>query len=76
MRFHQVVGYPIYKYIQNLRRAKFTKKLLGTVQAIFEPAMDLGLNDTKNVTRHFKETKSYIPLEYRHRIWPVSDGAA
>ena len=67
MRFQQVIGYPIYKYIQNLRMEKFAKKLLETDQAIFEIAMDLGLNDTKNIARHFKQIKGCTPLEYRHR---------
>lgn len=67
MRFQQVVGYPIYQYIQNLRMEKFARKLLETDQAVFEIAMDLGLNDTKNIARHFKQVKGCTPLEYRHR---------
>lgn len=67
MRFQQVIGYPIYKYIQNLRIEKFSKKLLETDQAVFEIAMDLGLNDTKNIARQFKLIKGCTPLEYRHR---------
>ncbi|QHV98752.1 AraC family transcriptional regulator [Spirosoma endbachense] len=67
MRFQQVIGYPIYKYIQNLRIEKFSKKLLETDQAVFEIAMDLGLNDTKNIARQFKQIKGCTPLEYRHR---------
>ena len=67
MRFQQVVGYPIYKYIQNLRMEKFSKKLLETDLTIFEIALDLGLNDTKNIARQFKQVKGCTPLEYRHR---------
>ncbi|WP_020601279.1 xylose operon transcription regulator XylR [Spirosoma panaciterrae] len=67
MRFLQVVGYPIYKYIQNLRIEKFSKKLLETDQAVFEIAMDLGLNDSKNIARQFKQVKGVTPLEYRHK---------
>ncbi|WP_019990244.1 xylose operon transcription regulator XylR [Rudanella lutea] len=67
MRFQEVIGYPIYKYIQNLRIEKFSKKLLETDQAVFEIAMDLGLNDTKNIARQFKQIKGCTPLEYRHR---------
>ncbi|GAB3023056.1 XylR family transcriptional regulator [Spirosoma pulveris] len=67
MRFQQVIGYPIYKYIQNLRIEKFAKKLLETDQAVFEIAMDLGLNDTRNIARQFKQIKGCTPLKYRHR---------
>ncbi|MBD2755608.1 AraC family transcriptional regulator [Spirosoma validum] len=67
MRFQQVIGYPIYKYIQNLRMEKFSKKLLETDLTVFEIAMDLGLSDTKNIARQFKQIKGCTPLEYRHR---------
>lgn len=67
IRFQRVIGYPIYKYIQNLRMEKFAKKLLETDQAVFEIPMDLGLTDTKNIARQFKQIKGCTPLEYRHR---------
>ncbi|UFH52994.1 DNA-binding transcriptional regulator [Spirosoma sp. KNUC1025] len=67
MRFQQVVGYPIYKYIQNLRMEKFCQKLLETDLTVFEIGLDLGLNDTKNIARQFKQVKGCTPLEYRHR---------
>lgn len=64
-RFLQITGYPIYKYIFNLRIEKFTQKLLETDQTIFEIAMDLGLNDSKNIARQFKQVKGCNPIEYR-----------
>ncbi len=67
MRFQQVIGYPIYKYIQNLRMEKFSKKLLETDLTVFEIALDLGMNDTKNIARQFRQVKGCTPLEYRHR---------
>lgn len=67
IRFQRVIGCPIYHYIQNLRMEKFSKKLLETDQAVFEIAMDLGLNDMKNIARQFKQIKGCTPLEYRHR---------
>src|SRR5690606_12229127 len=50
-RFLQITGMPIYKYIFNLRIDKFTQKLLETDQTIFEIALDMGLNDSKNIAR-------------------------
>lgn len=64
-RFLHITGYPIYKYIFNLRIEKFTQKLLETDQTIFEIAMDLGLTDSKNIARQFKQLKGYNPIEYR-----------
>lgn len=64
-RFLHITGYPIYKYIFNLRIEKFTQKLLETDQTIFEIAMDLGLTDSKNIARQFKQVKGCNPIEYR-----------
>lgn len=66
-RFLQITGYPIYKYIFNLRIEKFTQKLLETDQTIFEIALDLGLNDSKNIARQFKQVKGCNPIEYRKK---------
>jgi LacI family transcriptional regulator len=66
-RFLQITGYPIYKYIFNLRIEKFTQKLLETDLTVFEIAMDLGLNDSKNIARQFKQVKGCNPIEYRKR---------
>lgn len=66
-RFLQITGYPIYKYIFNLRIEKFTQKLLETDQTVFEIALDLGLNDSKNIARQFKQVKGCNPIEYRKR---------
>lgn len=66
-RFHQITGYPIYKYIFNLRIEKFTQRLLETDQTVFEIALDLGLNDSKNIARQFKQVKGCNPIEYRKR---------
>ncbi len=68
LRFQRSVGFPIYKYMQNLRMEKFSKKLLETDQAIFDIALDLGFTDTKNVGRQFRQVYGYSPQEYRSRF--------
>jgi LacI family transcriptional regulator len=64
-RFVQTTGYPVYEYIYNQRIEKFTQKLLETDMTIFEIALDLGLSDSKNIARQFKQIKGLTPVEYR-----------
>jgi len=66
-RFQCITGYAVYEYIYKLRIEKFTKKLLETDQTIFEIALDLGLNDSKNIARQFKQIKGCTPMEYRKK---------
>lgn len=66
-RFLNTTGFPVYKYIFNLRMEKFTQKLLDTDQTVFEIALDLGFNDGKNIARQFKQVKGCNPIEYRRR---------
>lgn len=66
-RFVAVTGYPIYQYIFNLRIEKFCQKLLETDMTVFEIAMDIGLTDTKNISRQFKQIMGCTPIEYRNR---------
>jgi LacI family transcriptional regulator len=66
-RFLQVTGYPVYEYIFNLRIEKFTQKLLETDLSVFEIAVDLGLNDSKNIARQFRQIKGCTPSEYRKK---------
>lgn len=66
-RFQEITGYPIYKYIFNLRMEKLSSKLLDTDLNVFEIAIELGLNDSKNIARQFKTLKGCTPSEYRKR---------
>ncbi|MCG8306133.1 MAG: DNA-binding transcriptional regulator [Cytophagales bacterium] len=66
-RFQKVTGHPVYEYIFKLRIEKFTEKLLDTDLTIFEIAVDLGLNDSKNIARQFRQVKGCTPLEYRKK---------
>lgn len=66
-RFAQTTGYPVYEYIYKQRIEQFTKKLLETEMSIFEIALDLGLSDSKNIARQFKQIKGLTPMEYRKK---------
>ncbi|MBI1769632.1 MAG: DNA-binding transcriptional regulator [Bacteroidetes bacterium] len=66
-RFQQVTGFPVYKYIYNLRIEKFAQKLLETDKAVFEIALDIGLEDGKNISRTFKKIKGCTPHEFRKK---------
>jgi LacI family transcriptional regulator len=67
-RFVLTTGYPVYEYIYNQRIEKFTQKLLETDLTIFEIALDLGLNDSKNIARQFKQIKGLTPVAYRKKF--------
>ncbi|WP_341225135.1 DNA-binding transcriptional regulator [uncultured Arcticibacterium sp.] len=67
-RFLDMTGYPIYKYIFNLRIEKFSQKLLETDLSVFEIALELGFLDTKNIARQFKQMKGCTPTEYRNQF--------
>jgi len=66
-RFAQITGYPVYKYIYNLRAEKFRQKLLETDMTIAEIAYELGLDDAKNIAEQFKRINGLTPLEYRRK---------
>jgi len=66
-RFLECTGLPIYKYISTLRMEKFAEKVLQTDNAIYEIALDLGFEDSKNIARQFKQTYGCSPQEFRKR---------
>lgn len=67
-RFVLTTGYPVYEYIYNQRIERFTQKLLETDLTIFEIALDLGLSDSKNIARQFKQIKGLTPVAYRKKF--------
>ena len=66
-RFLECTGMPIYKYISTLRMEKFAEKILQTDHAIYEIALDLGYEDSKNVARQFKQIYGCSPFVFRKR---------
>lgn len=67
-RFILTTGYPVYEYIYNQRIERFTQKLLETDMTIFEIALELGLSDSKNIARQFKQIKGLTPVAYRKKF--------
>jgi LacI family transcriptional regulator len=67
-RFQLITGFPVYKYIYNLRVEKFAQRLLDTDKTVFEIALDTGLDDAKNISRTFKKIKGCTPQEYRQKF--------
>lgn len=66
-RFALITGYPIYEYVYNQRIERFTKKLLETDMSIFGIALELGLHDSKNIARQFKQIKGVTPMAFRKK---------
>lgn len=67
-RFLQITGQPVYKYITKVRMEKLAQKLLDSDQSVFEIAVDLGFQDSKNLARQFKQMTGYAPGEYRKKF--------
>jgi LacI family transcriptional regulator len=64
-RFLETTGTGVYKYIYNLQIQKFAQKLLETDKTIFEIALESGFDNSKNISRQFKQVKGCTPIEYR-----------
>ena len=66
-RFLETTGTGVYKYIYNLQIQKFAQRLLETDKTIFEIALESGFENSKNISRQFKQVKGCTPIEYRKR---------
>jgi LacI family transcriptional regulator len=67
-RFVEVTGLPIYKYIFKLRIEKLAQKLVNSELSVFEIALEMGLPDSKNISRQFRQIMDCTPLEYRRKF--------
>lgn len=65
IRFLDVTGTSIYKYICNLRIQKFSARLLESEKSIYEVALEMGFQDNKNISRLFKQIKGCSPHQFR-----------
>lgn len=67
-RFSKAMGMAVYKYIFNIRMSRFAERLAESNASVLEIAQQLGLPDTKNISRQFKIWKGLSPLEYRRSL--------
>lgn len=70
IKFLEVTGTSVYKYIIKLRMQHFSQRLLETDKRISEIAMDVGLTLTNNISRQFKHIHGCSPSEYRRKHLP------
>ncbi len=67
IRFRQDTGQSIHQYITSMRMNLFAQKLLASDEPIADVASRIGLNDTRNLSRIFRQAKGCSPMEYRKR---------
>ena len=65
IRFKRVTGSSIYAYIMNLRINLLADRLLSSSEPIANIALELGLSDSKNLSRQFKQIKGCTPSVFR-----------
>ncbi len=68
IKFKNELGKSIYQFILNSRVEQLAFLLLTTNRPLFDLAFEVGLNDSKNVSRIFKKYKSHTPIEYRTKF--------
>ena len=64
-RFKTVTGQTLYQYIADLKIKRFAELLLDTDEQVVGIALSLGENDTKSISRRFKQIYGYSPNEWR-----------
>jgi len=66
-RFKTVTGQTLYQYISDLKIKRFAELLLDTDEQVVGIALSLGENDTKSISRRFKQVYGCSPNEWRER---------
>ena len=64
-RFKAVTGQTLYPYITDLKIKRFAELLLDTDEQVVGIALTLGENDTKSISRRFKQLYGCSPNEWR-----------
>jgi len=64
-RFKDVTGQTLYQYITGLRLRYFAEQLQETDEQVINIALSMGENDTKSISRRFKQLYGCTPIEWR-----------
>ncbi|MBQ9192361.1 MAG: substrate-binding domain-containing protein [Bacteroidales bacterium] len=66
-RFKEVTGKTLYEYITDLKLKEFAERLQDTDDQVIEIALSMGENDTKSISRRFKQIYGCTPIQWRAR---------
>ena len=65
--FKEVTGKTLYEYITDLKLKEFAERLQDTDDQVIEIALSMGENDTKSISRRFKQIYGCTPIQWRAR---------
>ena len=64
-RFKSVTGQTLYEYITDQKLKYFAEQLRDSDEQVINIALSMGENDTKSISRRFKQIYGYTPIEWR-----------
>ena len=64
-RFKSVTGKTLYEYITDQKLKHFAEQLEETDEQVINIALSMGENDTKSISRRFKQLYGCTPVEWR-----------
>ena len=64
-RFKSVTGKTLYEYITDQKLKYFAEQLEETDEQVINIALSMGENDTKSISRRFKQLYGCTPVEWR-----------
>ena len=66
-RFKSVTGKTLYEYITDQKLRHFAEQLQETDEQVINIALSMGENDTKSISRRFKQLYGCTPVEWREK---------
>ena len=66
-RFKEVTGKTLYEYITDQKLKYFAEQLEETDEQVINIALSMGENDTKSISRRFKQLYGCTPMEWREK---------
>ena len=66
-RFKSVTGKTLYEYITDQKLKFFAEQLQETDEQVINIALSMGENDTKSISRRFKQLYGCTPVEWREK---------